>query len=159
MKPDALRTLAGQIRRDPNPDAIEDAAAALDAVAAMFEAGEHQARAGETLAEPAGRIWTDERKNAWTAETFSEANEMARRRPGNCAALNLADDSWAVRDPETGDCGLPTKARPRPGRRNDERCPPMRPERLGSGRERGRAYAGMGRRRRDMMAAPPRRTP
>ena len=33
MKPDALRMLARQLRADPNPDAIEDAAAALEAVA------------------------------------------------------------------------------------------------------------------------------
>ena len=33
MKPDALHMLASQLRRDPNPDAIEDAAAALEALA------------------------------------------------------------------------------------------------------------------------------
>ncbi len=33
MAPDALRMLARQLRRDPNPDAIEDAACALEAVA------------------------------------------------------------------------------------------------------------------------------
>ena len=33
MAPDALRMLAWQLRRDPNPDAIEDAACALEAVA------------------------------------------------------------------------------------------------------------------------------
>ena len=32
MAPDALRMLARQLRRDPNPDAIEDAACALEAV-------------------------------------------------------------------------------------------------------------------------------
>ena len=33
MAPDALRMLARQLRHDPNPDAIEDAACALEAVA------------------------------------------------------------------------------------------------------------------------------
>ena len=33
MAPDALRMLARQLRRDPNPDAIEDAACALEALA------------------------------------------------------------------------------------------------------------------------------
>ena len=33
MAPDALRMLARQLRRDPNPDAIEDGACALEAVA------------------------------------------------------------------------------------------------------------------------------
>ena len=32
MAPDALRMLARQLRVDPNPDAIEDAACALEAV-------------------------------------------------------------------------------------------------------------------------------
>ncbi len=33
MAPDAVLMLASQLRRDPNPDAIEDAAAALEALA------------------------------------------------------------------------------------------------------------------------------
>ena len=33
MAPDALRMLARQLCRDPNPDAIEDAACALEALA------------------------------------------------------------------------------------------------------------------------------
>ena len=33
MDPDALLMLARQLRRDPNPEAIEDAAAALEALA------------------------------------------------------------------------------------------------------------------------------
>ena len=33
MAPDALRMLARQLRHDPNPDAIEDAACALEALA------------------------------------------------------------------------------------------------------------------------------
>ena len=39
MKPDALRMLARQLRADPNPDAIEDAAAALEACARERENG------------------------------------------------------------------------------------------------------------------------
>ena len=37
MAPDALRMLARQLRRDPNPDAIEDAACALEALAIGHE--------------------------------------------------------------------------------------------------------------------------
>ena len=37
MAPDALRMLARQLRVDPNPDAIEDAACALEAVASERE--------------------------------------------------------------------------------------------------------------------------
>ena len=39
MAPDALRMLARQLRVDPNPDAIEDAACALEAVAIERERG------------------------------------------------------------------------------------------------------------------------
>ena len=38
MKPDALRMLARQLRIDPNSDAVEDAAAALEACAREREA-------------------------------------------------------------------------------------------------------------------------
>ncbi len=38
MKPDALRMLARQLRIDPNAEAIEDAAAALEACAREREA-------------------------------------------------------------------------------------------------------------------------
>ncbi len=45
MKPDALRMLARQLRIDPNAEAIEDAAAALEACA----------REREALEEPFGK--------------------------------------------------------------------------------------------------------
>ena len=45
MAPDALRMLARQLRVDPNPDAIEDAACALEAVAIERE---RQARGPES---------------------------------------------------------------------------------------------------------------
>ena len=38
MKPDALRMLARQLRTDPNAEAVEDAAAALEACAREREA-------------------------------------------------------------------------------------------------------------------------
>ena len=46
MKPDALRMLARQLRTDPNSEAVEDAAAALEACA----------RERETLEKPFGEI-------------------------------------------------------------------------------------------------------
>ena len=51
MAPEALRMLARQLRRDPNPDAIEDAACALEAAAralrAMMRASENDQEARE----------------------------------------------------------------------------------------------------------------
>ena len=49
MAPDALRMLARQLRHDPNPDAIEDAACALEALAIGQERrpGQRYRRRGE----------------------------------------------------------------------------------------------------------------
>ena len=51
MKPDALRMLARQLRTDPNSEAIEDAAAALEACAR--QRGALQRPFGEILGRPA----------------------------------------------------------------------------------------------------------
>ena len=58
MAPDALRMLARQLRLDPNPDAIEDAACALEALAIERErppgAAESSLGANSGLSRPNG---------------------------------------------------------------------------------------------------------
>ena len=62
MAPDALRMLARQLRCDPNPDAIEDAACALEAVAIERERapGAPDSVAGDDPGpgRPSGAAWS-----------------------------------------------------------------------------------------------------
>lgn len=86
MAPDALRMLARQLRRDPNPDAIEDAACALEALAIGQERQARRvavSRWGDSLS---GRPFVSRPPGALRAtmrasENDLDAREDVHRRP------------------------------------------------------------------------------
>lgn len=84
MKPDALRMLARQLRTDPNADAIEDAAAGLEAAARAAEAAGTEAH------------WTSDPDKAFTMTRPHVAAFLAARRR-ELAVEDRAGEAWTVK--------------------------------------------------------------